>query len=87
MDSDLLFLHQPGISWRKEKALRMISEGHSFVEVRLALQLSHKTLTAWIKGGLPAGEPDLDQLSLIDGLSERERQAVPFEKIEEIEER
>ena len=53
----------------------MISEGHSFDDVRLALQLSHKTLTAWLKAGIPAGEPDLDQLSLIDGLSERERQA------------
>jgi hypothetical protein len=68
-----LFLYQPGVNWRKEKALRMISEGCSFAEVRMLLQLSHKTLTGWIRSGLPAGEPELDQLSLVDGLSERER--------------
>ncbi|WP_303722965.1 hypothetical protein [Malonomonas rubra] len=59
---------------RKEKALRMLSEGMSFAEVRLQLQVSHRTLTSWLKAGLPAGDPDLDQLSLVDGLSERERQ-------------
>jgi transposase len=69
-----LFEYQPGVDRRKEKALRMISEGYSYAEVCLRLQLSHKTLTAWIKSGLPAGDPALDQLSLVDGLTERERQ-------------
>jgi len=74
MDMKCLFEYQPGVDKRKEKALRMISEGHSNAEVCLHLQLSHKTLTSWIKPGLPAGDPDLDQLSLVDGLTERERQ-------------
>ena len=69
-----LFEYQPGVDWRKEKALRMISAGHSHAEVCLQLQASHKTLTNWISSGLPTGDPDLDQLSLVDGLSERERQ-------------
>lgn len=68
-----LFEHQPGVDRRKEKALRMISEGNSHAEVCLQLQTSHKTLTNWIRSGLPAGDPDLDQLSLVDGLTERER--------------
>ncbi len=74
MHDNSLFDYQPGVDRRKEKALRMLSEGQSFAEVRLLLQVSHKTLTAWIKAGLPAGDPDLDQLSLVDGLTERERQ-------------
>ncbi len=69
-----LFEYQPGMDRRKEKALRMIVEGHSCTDVCLRLQISPKTLSAWIKSGLPAGDPDLDQLSLIDGLTERERQ-------------
>lgn len=52
----------------------MISEGRSHSEVRLELQISQQTLSSWIKAGLPAGDPDLDQLSLVDGLTERERQ-------------
>ena len=52
----------------------MISEGHTHAEVCLQLQVSHRTLTLWVKPGLPAGDPDLDQLSLVDGLTERERQ-------------
>lgn len=74
MSKDFLFTYQPGVDLRKEKALRMLSEGMSFAEVRLQLQVSHRTLTSWLKAGLPAGDPDLDQLSLVDGLSERERQ-------------
>lgn len=69
-----LFTYQPGVNLRKEKALRMLSEGLSHAEVRLQLHVSEKTLKAWVKSGLPAGDPDLDQLSLVDGLSERERQ-------------
>lgn len=74
MNKDYLFTYQPGVDLRKEKALRMISEGHPYAEVRLQLEISQKTLDNWIKSGLPAGDPDLDQLSLVDGLSERERQ-------------
>ena len=74
MSMDCLFEHQPGVNRRKEKALRMISEGSTHAEVCLQLMVSHKTLTAWIKPGLPEGDPDLDQLSLVDGLTERERQ-------------
>jgi hypothetical protein len=74
MSEDFLFTYQPGVDLRKEKALRMISEGHSLAEVRIQLQISEKTLAAWLRCGLPAGDPDLDQLSLVDGLSERERQ-------------
>lgn len=73
MSKDFLFTYQPGVDLRKEKALRMLSEGKSFAEVRLQLQISHRTLACWLKAGLPAGDPDLDQLSLVDGLSERER--------------
>ena len=73
MDMEYLFEYQPGVNLRKEKALRMISEGHSHAEICLQLQVSHKTLCSWIKSGLPAGDPDLDQLSLVDGLTERER--------------
>lgn len=74
MKKDYLFAYQPGVDRRKEKALRMLSEGQSLAEVRLLLQVSDKTLTVWVRAGLPAGDPDLDQLSLVDGLSERERQ-------------
>lgn len=73
MSKEYLFDYQPGVDRRKEKALRMLSEGRSGAEVRLLLQVSEKTLSAWVKSGLPAGDPDLDQLSLVDGLSERER--------------
>ena len=72
MEEKLLFTYQPGVDLRKEKAFRMISEGRSLAEVRLALQISEKTLAAWLKTGLPAGDPDLDQLSLVDGFSDRE---------------
>ncbi|MDT8421423.1 MAG: hypothetical protein RQ754_13415 [Desulfuromonadales bacterium] len=68
-----LFSYQPGVCLRKEQALRMSSEGCTLAEIRLKLRLSHKTLTAWLKPGLPAGDPELDQLSLVDGLTERER--------------
>ena len=71
---EFLFAYQPGVNLRKEKALRMISEGSSHAETRLNLQISHKTLTAWLKAGLPSGDPLLDQVSLVDGLTERERQ-------------
>ena len=74
MEMDALFTYQPGVDLRKEKALRMISEGLSHADVCLQLQVSYKTLTGWLRAGLPAGDPDLDQLSLVDGLSERERQ-------------
>ena len=69
-----LFEYRAGLNQRKEKALRMIRDGHSPAEVCLELQLSAATLKAWLKAGLPAGDPDLDQLSLVDGLTERERQ-------------
>ncbi len=68
-----LFEYRPGVDRRKEQALRMISEGRTHAEICLRLQVSYKTLNAWIKTGLPAGDPDLDQVSLIDGLTERER--------------
>lgn len=71
---EYLFAYQPGVNLRKEEALRMISEGSSHAETRLKLQISHKTLTAWLKSGLPAGDPVLDQVSLVDGMTERERQ-------------
>ena len=74
MDMDPLFENRPGLNWRKEKALRMIKDGSSPAEVCLELQLSSRTLAAWLKSGLPAGDPDLDQLSLVDGLTGRERQ-------------
>lgn len=74
MKKDYLFAYQPGIDRRKEQALRLLSEGYPYAEVRLLLQVSDKTLSSWIKSGLPAGDPDLDQLSLVDGLTERERQ-------------
>lgn len=74
MTMDSLFAYQPGIDRRKEQALRMISDGRSFAEVCLELRISHKTLTTWIKSGLPAGDPDLDQVSFVDGMTERERQ-------------
>lgn len=74
MATDCLFIYQPGINLRKEQALRMLSEGRSFAEVCLELLVSNKTLTAWIKAGLPSGDPELDQVSLVDGISERERQ-------------
>ena len=74
MKMESLFEYRPGVDRRKEKALRLISEGCSHAEVRLQLQVSQKTLTAWVKSGLPAGDPELDQLSLVDGLTERERQ-------------
>ena len=51
----------------------MISEGYAHTELCLQLQ-ANNMLAEWIKSGLPAGDPDLDQLSLIDGLTERERQ-------------
>ena len=70
---DCLFEYQPGMDRRKENALRMISEGCAYSEVCLQLQVSYETLSAWISGGVPAGDPDLDQLSLVDGLTERER--------------
>ena len=57
----------------------MISEGYSHAEVCLQLQMSHNTLTSWVKSGLPAGDPDLDQLSLVNGLTERERQKRPVD--------
>jgi len=71
---DKLFEYRPGLNQRKEKALRMIRDGRSLPEVCLELQLSAGTLNAWLKAGLPAGDPDLDQISLVDGLTERERQ-------------
>ena len=74
MTTDPLFPYQPGINQRKEQALRMLSDGCSQAEVCLELHISHKTLSAWIKAGLPAGDPDLDQLSFVDGMTERERQ-------------
>lgn len=74
MSTDPLFAYQPGIDRRKEQALRMLSDGCSQAQVCLALRVSQKTLSAWIKAGLPAGDPDLDQLSFVDGLTERERQ-------------
>jgi Homeodomain-like domain len=74
MTTDCLFPYQPGINRRKEQALRMLSDGHTQAEVCLELRISHKTLSAWIKAGLPAGDPDLDQLSFVDGMTERERQ-------------
>lgn len=74
MTTESLFAYQPGINWRKEQALRMLSDGRTEAEVCLELRISSKTLTAWIKSGLPAGDPDLDQLSFVDGMSERERQ-------------
>jgi len=75
MEKDSLFTYQPGVDLRKEKALSLLSEGCSFEEVRLLLEISHRTLTAWVKAGLPAGDPNLDQLSLVDGLTERERKS------------
>jgi transposase-like protein len=74
MDMKCLFEYQSGVDRRKERALRLISEGYSLSDVCLELQISHKTLTTWIRPGLPSGDPELDQLSLIDGLTERERQ-------------
>ncbi len=74
MTMEYLFTYQPGVDRRKEQALRMISEGCSHAEVALHLQVSHKTLSAWTKSGLPAGDPELDQVSFVDGLTERERQ-------------
>ena len=74
MTSGFLFAYQPGFNLRKEQALRMLSEGRSFAEVCLELRVSHKTLSAWVKAGLPAGDPDLDQLCFVDGMTERERQ-------------
>lgn len=71
---ETLFTYNTCMCLRKEQALRMISEGRSHSEVRLELQISQQTLSSWIKAGLPAGDPDLDQLSLVDGLTERERQ-------------
>lgn len=68
-----LFEYRPGFDPRKEKALRMIKDGHPPAEVCLELQLSQRTLTSWLKAGLPTGDPDLDQLSLVDGLTDRER--------------
>ena len=75
MTTECLFEHQSGLDRRKERALQMISEGHTHAEVCLQLQASNKTLTKWIKSGLSTGDPDLDQVSLVDGLSERERQS------------
>lgn len=69
-----LFQNQPGVNWRKEQALRMIADGHTHAEVRLQLQVSHKTLLAWVRSGPPSGDPELDQISLVDGLSQRERE-------------
>ena len=69
-----LFQNQPGVHWRKEKALRMIADGHTHAEVCLEYKVSSKTLNAWLKAGIPSGDPDLDQVSLVDGLSQRERQ-------------
>jgi len=70
-----LFENKPGFNLRREKALRMLAEGVTHAEVCLELQISTKTLQAWIKNaGQSKGDPDLDQVSLIDGLSERERQ-------------
>lgn len=74
MSTNPLFEFQAGIDRRKEQALRMISEGCSHAEVCLQLRVSHKTLNLWIRAGLPAGDPDLDQVSFFDGLTERERQ-------------
>ena len=74
MQMDTLFTYQPGVNRRKEKALWMISEGRSHAEVRFELQISQKTLSSWVKAGHATGDPDLDQLSLVDGLTARERQ-------------
>ena len=71
---DFLFENMPSPNWRKEKALKMVVEGYSHAEICQELQVSYKTLTAWLKCGLPKGDPDLDQVSLVDGLSGRERQ-------------
>lgn len=74
MSTDPLFAYQPGINRRKEEALRLLYEGCSEAEVCLQLRISQATLSAWIKAGRPAGDPDLDQLDFVDGLTERERQ-------------
>jgi hypothetical protein len=74
MTTTPLFAYQPGINRLKEQALRMLSDGRSLAEVCLELRVSHQTLTAWIKSGLPAGDPDLDQVCFVDGMTERERQ-------------
>jgi len=74
MTTEPLFPYQPGINLRKEQALRMLSDGRSQAEVCLELRISHRTLTAWIRAGLPAGDPELDQLCFVDGMTKRERQ-------------
>lgn len=74
MTTEPLFPYQPGIDRRKELALRMLSDGHSLAEVCLELRVSQRTLSVWVKAGLPAGDPDLDQVSFVDGMTERERQ-------------
>ena len=69
-----LFENKPGFILRREKALRMVKEGFTHAQVCLELQISQSTLSAWIKAvGQASGDPDLDQISLIDGLSQRER--------------
>ena len=76
MGQGKLFINKPGVIWRKERALRMVSDGKTLDQVCLELGVSLATLEAWIKSGLPdgrGGDPDLDQLSLYDGLSQRER--------------
>jgi len=74
MTTKPLFDYQPGFNLLKERALRMLSDGRSPAEVCLELRISQRTLGAWIRAGLPAGDPDLDQVSLVDGMTERERQ-------------
>ena len=73
MTTTPLFANQLGINRRKELALRMLSDGLSYAEVCLELRVSHTTLTSWVKAGLPAGDPDLDQVCFVDGMTERER--------------
>jgi len=51
----------------------MFAEGYTCPEIRLQLKISDKTLNACLKSGRPAGDPDLDQLSFFDGMTERER--------------
>ena len=70
---DTLFQHQQGLNRRKEKALRMISNGETYADICMELNVSFKTLQSWIKAGGAVGDPELDQVSLIDGLTERER--------------
>jgi len=71
---DSLFENIPGFSLCREKAIRMAKEGFSEADICLELLISPRTLSSWLKlAGQSSGDPDLDQVSFIDGLTDRER--------------